>query len=115
MTVEKVLLTAKHGAMFSPLVPDEESSVMSIPSTTIDLDSEDEAALNAAKPLRPIKKCTRAYDLIGGEAPLSTNLTAQASADNSTTNPGSMSSLVAKAEKTADLERTKAVQEGSLE
>ena len=61
------MLTPREGSVFSPLVPDEASSVMSLPSTTIDLDSEDEAALNAAKPLKPLKKCTRAYDLIGGE------------------------------------------------
>ena len=41
--------TPKNSSGFSPLVPDDQSA-MSIPSTTIDLDSEDEAALNAAKP-----------------------------------------------------------------
>lgn len=66
MTAEK-LVTPRNGCMFSPLLKDEDSSVMSIPSTTIDLDSEDEAALNAAKPSRPLKKCNRAYDLVGAE------------------------------------------------
>lgn len=52
--------------------------MMSIPSTNIDLDSDDEAALKASKPQKPLKKCNRSYNLMGADAPSLTKVQSDA-------------------------------------
>jgi hypothetical protein len=69
MTAEEINVL-KEGGEFSPLIVEDSKSSSVESSSTIDLDSEDEAALEASKPKKPLKKSNRKFDLVGGELPV---------------------------------------------